>query len=186
MITIIARVFIVIVVFLAGTMVGNIYMPQKRLEQTSLVAVKEPQTSINLESEPNIESTSQSITQMEAALSDSGMDPEVLFSWSDTMQRTVLIQAYKAAKNKYEIELLKAQENPTHKDAFLKAKNNYFKIVTLIEKTFPPLPQEVIEIIPAPAAQPKVTPAEPEQRKEIPLPPAIPASAAQKLEKSSK
>ena len=153
MLALISRVLIVIIVFLAGAMVGNIFMPQKRLEYTAITSVGEPETSLNLSREANIENTLKAVMQSETALAQTGMDPEVLFSWTDMLQRTVLLQSYKAAKAAYELELLKVQTNPTQRDNFLKAQDNYQKIKTLVETTFPPKNADNIEVLTPQAAQ---------------------------------
>lgn len=141
-------------------MAGNIFMPQKRLEYTAITAVGEPDTSLNLAREANIENTLKAVMQSEAALADTGMDPEVLFSWTDMMQRTILLQSYKAAKASYELELLKIQGNPTERDNFLKAQDNYQKVKTLIETTFPPKNADNIEVLTPQAIQQQPAPEE--------------------------
>ena len=147
MLAFITRVLIVTIVFLAGALVGNIYMPQKRLEHASITSIAEPQTSLNLKREPNLDNALKAVMQSEAALSATGMDPEILFAWTDLMQRTIVLEAYRAAKANYELELLKVQNNPTQRDAFLKAQDNYQKIKTLVETAFPQKQDDAVEIL---------------------------------------
>lgn len=147
MLGIITRILIVIVVFLAGALAGNIFMPQRQLEHASITSIAEPETSLNLKREPNVESALKAAAQSEAALSETGMDPEVLFSWTYLMQRTLILQAYRAAKAEYELELLRVQSNPARRADFLKAQDNYQRVKALVEATFPPETEETIEIL---------------------------------------
>jgi hypothetical protein len=138
---------------MAGAMAGNIFMPQKRLEYAALTAVGEPDTSLNLSREANIENALKAVTQSEAALAGTGMDPEALFSWADIMRRTILLKSYKAAKAAYELELLKVQSNPTEREKFLRAQDNYQKVKTIIETAFPPTNPDNIEVLTPQATQ---------------------------------
>jgi hypothetical protein len=115
--------------------------------------VGEPDTSLNLARDANIEHTLKAVTQSEAALAKTGMDPEALFSWTDMMRRAILLQSYRAAKASYQLELIKVQSNPAEKDNFLKAQDNYQKIKTLIETAFPPQKTDNIEVLTPRATQ---------------------------------
>ena len=141
------RVLIVIVVFLAGVFVGNIYMPKKLLESSDITALSAPQTSLNLTREPNLESTLKAVAQTEAALSNTGMDPELIFSWSDMMQRTLVLQAYRAARAEYDLELIRVQNNPANRDQFLKAQSNYMRVKAALEAAFPATKEEPAELL---------------------------------------
>lgn len=136
-------------VFLAGTLVGNIYMPQKKLESTDLVAVKEPVTSIDTQAKPDTAAAVNNLQKLTSILSQDNKQDEAALSAEDNLQKTLLIQTYLAAKYKYELELLKAQQTPEQKDAFLKAKNDYNDAAELLEKIYPQISENEIEIISA-------------------------------------
>lgn len=141
------RVIIVMAVFLAGTLVGNIYMPQKKLESTDLVAVKEPVTSIDTQAKPDTAAAVNDLQKLTAVLTQDNKQDEAALSAEDNLQKTLLIQTYLAAKYKYELELLKAQQTPEQKDTFLKAKNDYNDAAELLEKIYPQISENEIEII---------------------------------------
>ena len=143
------RVIIVMAVFLAGTLVGNIYMPQKKLESTDLVAVKEPVTSIDTQAKPDTVAAVNDLQKLTSILSQDNKQDEAALSAEDNLQKTLLIQTYLAAKYKYELELLKAQQTPEQKDAFLKAKNDYNDAAELLEKIYPQISENEIGIISA-------------------------------------
>lgn len=155
MLAFIMRVLIVIIVFIAGVFVGNIYMPQKLLESSDITALPAPRTSLNLTREPNLDSTLKAVMQMEEALSATGMDPELLFSWTDMMQRTLVLQAYRAAKAEYELALLRVQNNPAASDQFLRAQADYARVKAALEAAFPVVEEEPAEVLTSPEANPK-------------------------------
>jgi hypothetical protein len=151
MLGIILRLLIVIAVFLAGALAGNILMPKKQIEHTSIVNIGEPETSLNLEREFNIDAALNTVTQTEAELANAAIDRKTLPSWKDTMRRALLLQSYKAAKANYELELLKIQNPSYNRDGFAKTRDNYLKIKKQIETTFPPRQLEDMELLPIPA-----------------------------------
>jgi hypothetical protein len=71
-------------------------------------------------------------------------------SGADIIQRAVLLQAYKAAKTEYEMELLKINAGPGQRNGFAKARDNYYKVKNTIEALFP-VQEEQIKILPATA-----------------------------------
>lgn len=167
---------------------GNIYMPQKRLEHFSITNVSKPATSLDLTRDPSVENTLKAVEQSEQALAQTGMDAEVLFSWGDLMQRTILIQSYRAAKAEFELELLRVQRDPSSQAAFIKARDNYHKIASIIETSFPVKEQEKIEIL---TSAEELSPAAKKATQEQPAPetsasqeaaPATPEAAAQPAE----
>lgn len=153
MLSFIFRVFIVFTVFIAGAFVGNIYMPQKTLQQSHITALDEPETSLNEQNTPGLEAALSSLNQIELALQNSDMGKEAVFNLTDSIERQLYLQAFQTAKSSYEIQLLKIQKQPLNHDAFLKARNNYYDISSKITLAFPPNPQEDIIILDTPATQ---------------------------------
>lgn len=152
MLTFIFRVFIVFTVFIAGAFVGNIYMPQKTLEQSYIVALDEPQTSLNEQDAPGLQNALNALKQMTQALEQTQMDKETLFALEDAVQKQLYLEAFKAAKNDYEIQLLKVQKRPENHDAFLKAKALYYNLSQSVSAAYPPRPKQEIIILDSPAS----------------------------------
>jgi hypothetical protein len=160
-----SRVLIVLIVFTAGALVGNIYMPQKQLEQGLVTSISEPKTTLNLNKEPGTQEALKALEQTDKALYSAGMEEGAVFPISDTIRSALVLQAYKTAKCQYEVALLKAQSNPGQRGEFLKIQDNYFKIKTLLE-TYYPLQKLEVEILEAAAAAPQAAaqPAGPDNR----------------------
>ncbi len=51
----ILRLFIILVLFIAGVIIGNVYITQKNFDQKSIVVPQKPKTSFNVENIPPIE-----------------------------------------------------------------------------------------------------------------------------------
>lgn len=151
MLSLIFRVFIVFTVFIAGAFVGNIYMPQKTLEQSYIVSLDEPETSFDTNDTPGLQNALNALTQMSAALEQTDMDKETIFRLEDAIKKQLYAKTFKAAKAEYEIELLKVQKHPQNHDSFLKAKDIYYSVSDMIEQAYPPLPQLEIPIVDSPA-----------------------------------
>ena len=141
---------------MAGTLVGNIYMPQKRLETSALVSLKEPETSVDISSSPDTASAMADLKELNTLLPQEIKDDENVFALNTNIEKTLLLQSYLAAKYKYEIELLRASATPEQKDDFIKARNNYNTILALLEQTYPQIKESEVEIISPdqPAAEP--------------------------------
>lgn len=151
MLNLIFRVFIVFTVFIAGAFVGNIYMPQKTLEQSYIVALDEPKTSFDIDDTPGLQNALNALTQMSNALEQTAMDKETIFRLEDAIKKQLYAKTFKAAKAEYEIELLKVQKHPENHDSFLKAKDVYYSVSGMIELAYPPHPQQEILVLDSPA-----------------------------------
>lgn len=157
MLTFIFRVFIVFTVFIAGAFVGNIYMPQKTLEQSYIVALDEPQTSLNEQDSPGLQNALNALKQMTQALEQTQIDKETLFGLEDAVQKQLYLEAFKAAKADYEIQLLKVQKHPENHDAFSKAKALYYNLSQSLSAAYPPRPKQEIIILDSAQAQLNIT-----------------------------
>ncbi len=147
------RVFIVFTVFIAGAFVGNIYMPQKTLQQSNITALDKPETSLNEQNVPGLDNALASLQQITLELQNSAMDKETVFALTDTIKRQLYLQAFQAAKHNYEIQLLKVQKQPLNHNAFTKAKNDYYSISSKISIAFPPELQEDVIVLDTLATQ---------------------------------
>lgn len=126
------RSFIVMVIFIAGLLVGNIFAPRQILQEKDIVAVVEVQTSLDLEKEDNF-----------AVLAQNQNIEELYLAF--------LRQNYKRTKLEYEYQLQNITKNPQDQKDFIKAQKNYLAIVSYIEQNYP-ITQEGI---PFPAEQPE-------------------------------
>jgi hypothetical protein len=152
------RIIIVMAVFLAGTLVGNIYMPQKKLETSALVSLKEPESAVDLKSSPDTAAAMADLKELNTLLPQEVKDDENVFALNTNIEKTLLLQSYLAAKYKYEIELLRASATPEQRDDFIKARNNYNAITALIQQTYPQIQESEVEILSP--AQPAAAPLE--------------------------
>lgn len=147
--TVFSRILLILTVFIAGVLTGNVLMPQQNLEAQDIVSLQAPQTSLDLSKEPSTEDALKALDeQADALLKTQSVAPENAFLWQDTIKKNILLQAYVSAKENYEIALLKVQNSPQEKDFFIQARNNYAKISDLISTLFP-LIKDDIQIISA-------------------------------------
>lgn len=143
-------------VFLAGTLVGNIYMPQKKLETSAIVSLKEPETSVDIKTSPDTAAAMKDLEELNSFLPKENKEDEAVLTLNTNIEKTLLLQSYLAAKYKYEIELLRVSATPEQKDEFIKARNNYDAIITLIQQAYPQIQENEVEVISPdqPAAEP--------------------------------
>ncbi len=135
---------------------GNIYMPQKKLETSALVSLKEPETAVDIKSSPDTASAMADLKELNTLLPQEIKDDENVFSLNTNIEKTLLLQSYLAAKYKYEIELLRASATPEQRDDFIKARNNYNAITALIQQAYPQIQESEVELLSPdqPAAEP--------------------------------
>ncbi len=122
------RSFILMVIFIAGLLVGNIFAPRQILQEKDFVSIVKVQTSLDLEKEDNF-----------ATLSQSQSIKEVYISF--------LRQDYQKAKLEYEYQLINIKNNPQDQKDFIKAKKNYLAIVSYIEQNYPVIQEEDIPAV---------------------------------------
>lgn len=122
------RSFILMVIFIAGLLVGNIFAPRQILQEKDFVSIVKVQTSLDLEKEDNF-----------ATLSQSQSIKEVYISF--------LRQNYQKAKLEYEYQLINIKNNPQDQKDFIKAKKNYLAIVSYIEQNYPVIQEEDIPAV---------------------------------------
>lgn len=137
---------------------GNIYMPQKKLETSALVSLKEPETAVDLKSSPDTAAAMADLKELNTLLPQEIKDDENVFSLNTNIEKTLLLQSYLAAKYKYEIELLRASATPEQRDDFIKARNSYNAITALMQQTYPQIQESEVEILSP--AQPAAAPLE--------------------------
>ncbi len=122
------RSFIIMVIFIAGLLIGNIVAPRQVLQEKDIVGIVKVQTSLDLEKEEDFEALSQSQNFKEVYLA-------------------FLKQSYLAAKKEYEYQLQNIDKNPQDKKDFIKAQKNYLTLVNYIEQNYPPEVEPVKEEI---------------------------------------
>jgi len=138
MLSFIFRVLIVCTVFIAGAIVGNIYMPHKTVEHNNIVALDLPETSFNEQNVKGLQASLAALEQMSSLLQQTQIEKETLFSMEDTIKKQLYADAFAAAKNEYELQLLKTQKQPQDPEAFLKARVKYYETATMLSAVFPP------------------------------------------------
>ena len=143
----IIRIFIVLASFILGVLVGNIYLPERNFDKQDIVALPDPVSTLKLNSSYDIEVLLLKIDDIKNILATCGQSQEVQFDFENTFKRALLLSSFKEVASKYALELLRAQQATNIQVDFLNSKNNYQKVVALIEKTYPiKTPQEVIII----------------------------------------
>ena len=136
MVNLIWRLFIIMVIFLAGVLAGNIFTPKQILQEKDIIAVSQAQTSLDLNTEDSFLTLSQSQN-------------------IDEVYLAFLRQSYQRAKKEYEYQLQNLTKNPQSQKDFIKAQKNYLAIVSYIEQTYPLTKEEVKnEAAPTPQATP--------------------------------
>ena len=143
----ILRLFIVLVIFIMGVIIGNVYLPQKNFDQKNIVAPQKPVASFNLENTPAVETVLKEAENYKNILIETGRDQEEIIGFENLFKRTLLQLYYKEASANYALELLKLQMQPEHVAPYIKARDEYKKILELIENLYPvETPKEVIVI----------------------------------------
>ena len=135
------RTFIIITIFIAGLLVGNIVAPKQVLQEKDIVGIVKVQTSLDLEKEEDFTTISQSQNFKEVHLA-------------------FLRQAYQAAKTEYEYQLQNIAKNPQNIKDFIKIQKKYLTITTYIEQNYPPVDETVKEEVPSTEQNQKESPEE--------------------------
>lgn len=112
------RSFIVMIIFIAGLLIGSIFAPKQILEEKDIIAVVEPRTSLDLNIEDNFETLHQVY------------DVRELFA-------AFLRQDYQKTKKEYEHQLENLNKNDHSYKDFMKAQKNYLAIINYIEQNYP-------------------------------------------------
>ncbi len=128
------RLFIVIVIFISGLLVGNIFAPKQILQEKDFVGIIKVQTSLDLEKEDNF-----------IVLSQSQNLEEVYFAF--------LRQYYQKTKLNYEQQLINITKNPQDQKDFIKAQKDYLAVVSYIEQNYPIVKEENISLEPSVAEE---------------------------------
>ena len=78
---------------------------------------------------------------------ESGQDQEEIIGFENDFKRTILQLYYKEAAANYSLELLKLQNQPEHTATYIKVREEYKRIIALIEASYPlETPKEVLVI----------------------------------------
>ena len=120
------RLFIILVIFISGLLVGNIFTPKQILEEKDIIAIPKAKTSLDLDKEEDLSALQQSQNTKE------------LFS-------ALVIQTYQTTKREYEYQLQNLNKNHDSQKEFIKAQKNYLSIINFIEQNYP-LQEEEIKI----------------------------------------
>ena len=143
----ILRLLIISVFFVAGVIIGNVYLPQKNFDQKSIIVPQKPKASFLVDNVPQIDTILKEAEKYKNILIASGQDQEEIIGFENDFKRTILQLYYKEAAANYSLELLKLQIQPENTAPYIKAREEYKKIVTLIESSYPlEMPKEVIVI----------------------------------------
>ena len=126
--TFVWRSFILMVIFIAGLLVGNIFAPRQILQEKDFVSIVKVQTSLDLEKEDSFTTLAQSQSIQEIYIA-------------------FLRQDYQKAKLEYEYQLINITKNPQDQKDFKKKKKNYLAIVNYIEQNYPVIQEEYIPAV---------------------------------------
>ena len=143
----ILRILIVLVIFIAGVIIGNVYIPQKNFDQRFVVVPKKPQASFNTELLPPADFILKEADKYKNILSAAEQDQEEIIGFENNIKRTILQLYYKEAAANYALELLKIQFQPENTAQYIKARDEYKKLIETIENSYPTeAPKEVLVI----------------------------------------
>ena len=134
-------------VFIAGAVVGNIYMPHKTVEHHNIAALDLPETSFNAENAKGLQASLSALEQMTSLLQQTQIEKETLFAMEDTIKKQLYADAFAAAENEYELQLFKTQKQPQNPEAFLKARAKYYEAANMLATAFPPNQMQEIIVL---------------------------------------
>ena len=141
------RILIILVSFIAGVIIGNIYFPQKNFDQKNIVVPQKPKASFNVDNVPQVETILKEGEKYKNILIESDQDQEEIIGFENNFKRTILQLYYKEAAANYALELLKLQIQPENTAPYMKAREEYKKYIDLIENLYPrETSQEVLVI----------------------------------------
>lgn len=141
------RLLIVLILFIAGVIIGNVYLPQKNFDQKNIVVPQKPKASFNVDNIPQVETILKKADTYKNILIESGQDQEEIIGFENDFKRTILQLYYKEAAANYALELLKLQIQPENIAPYMKAREEYKKYISLIETLYPrEASQEVLVI----------------------------------------
>ncbi|MBO4707907.1 MAG: hypothetical protein J5594_05075 [Elusimicrobiaceae bacterium] len=141
------RLLIILVVFIAGVIIGNVYLPQKNFDQKSIVVPQKPKASFNVDNVPQIDMVLKEADKYKNILISSGQDQEEIIGFENNFKRTLIQLYYKEAAANYSLELLKLQIQPENTTPYMKAREEYKKFIELIETLYPRETQEEVLVI---------------------------------------
>ncbi len=141
------RLLIISVIFMAGVIIGNVYLPQKNFDQKSIVVPQKPKASFNVDNVPQIDTVLKEADKYKNILISSGQDQEEIIGFENNFKRTLVQLYYKEAAANYSLELLKLQIQPENTAQYIKVREEYKKFIELIETLYPrETPKEVLVI----------------------------------------
>jgi len=131
------RIIIVLVFFASGIIIGNIYFPQKNFDQRFIISPQSPKSSLNLTNAPTVDAVLKEAENYKNLLIASGQDQEEIIGFENNFKRTILQLYYKEAAANYALELLKIQLDSQNIAQYIKARDEYQKLIDLIETLYP-------------------------------------------------
>ena len=141
------RLLIISVFFIAGLIIGNVYLPQKNFDQKSIVVPQKPKVSFNVDNVPQVETILKEADKYKNILTESGQDQEEIIGFENNFKRTLVQLYYKEAAANYALELLRLQIQPENTAQYIKAREGYKKYINLLETLYPlEAPKEVLVI----------------------------------------
>lgn len=133
----ILRLFIVLVIFIFGVIIGNVYLPQKNFDQKNIIAPQKPVTALNLDNIPSVDTILKETENYKNILIETDRPQEEIIGFENLFKRTMLQLYYKEAAANYSLELLKLQNQQEHITPYIKARDEYKQIIELIENLYP-------------------------------------------------
>ena len=156
----ILRLFIVMIIFMLGMIVGNVYLPQKNFDQKNIIAPQKPVAAFNADNTPNVETVLKEAEIYKNILVETDRPQEEIIGFENIFKRTMLQLYYKEAAANYSLELLKLQNQQEHITPYIKARDEYKKMIELIENLYPVKTQEEVIVIKEEPKLPLLQPAQ--------------------------
>ena len=80
------RLLIISVIFMAGVIIGNVYLPQKNFDQKSIVVPQKPKASFNIDNVPQIDTVLKEADKYKNILISSGQDQEEIIGFENNFK----------------------------------------------------------------------------------------------------
>ncbi|ACC98700.1 hypothetical protein Emin_1148 [Elusimicrobium minutum Pei191] len=131
------KLLLLLLIFAGGVYIGNIYLPQKDASAASAISMPDLKTFGTDINQFTLEKTHETIKAVEAALNASpNVDKETAKSLVNSLETTLLLQAYQIRKYRYQAEIAKNNNGSPTTSEYSKAAADYNSSKKTLEKYF--------------------------------------------------
>jgi len=130
------RILLLIIIFLGGVYVGNVYVPQRDMSSAVVVAVPQPDTlGVDFDGY-NYENAQKTLAVIKAALTQRPdvFPPTASAAWCDNLNMTLALQNYQTALARYEAAAAKNKPNAAVSPEYVKAAADFAAAKKTFEK----------------------------------------------------